>query len=88
MYRVETRITGTQIFTDKGQAAEMVCLVYSWDEEITGTLEDRLFSWHRVSGNTEADEEWDSYHAGMKQITITTEDVLENASFFCTVNLN
>lgn len=88
MYRVETRITGTQIFTDKGQAAEMVCLVYSWDEEITGTLEDRLFSWHRVSENTEADEEWDSYHAGMKQITITTEDVLENASFFCTVNLN
>ncbi len=88
MYRVETRITGNQIFTGKGQAAEMVCLVYSWDEEITGTLEDRLFSWHRVSGNTEADEEWDSYHVGMKQITITTEDVLENASFFCTVNLN
>lgn len=88
MYRVETRITGNQIFTDKGQTAEMVCLVYSWDEEITGTLEERLFSWHRVSGNTEADEVWDSYHVGMKQITITTEDVLENASFFCTVNLN
>ena len=87
MYRVETRITGNQIFTGKGQTAEMVCLVYSWDDEITGTLEDSLFSWHRISQDEEADKEWDSYHAGVKQITITTEDVLSNASFFCTVNL-
>lgn len=87
MYRVETYISGRQIFTDKGQAAVMSCRVLSWDEDITDTLDSSLFSWHRASGDAGADAEWDSYHAGMKQINITTEDVMDNASFYCEVTI-
>lgn len=87
MYRVETVISGKQIFTDKGQAATILCKVYSWDDEITDTLDASFFFWHRVSENGEADKEWDSYHTGMKQVNITTEDVLNNASFFCEVKI-
>lgn len=87
MYRIETCIDGKQIFTTKGQSATMCCRVLSWDEDITETLDASLFTWHRNSDNEEMDAEWDSYHVGMKQIGITTEDVLNNASFYCEVNL-
>lgn len=87
MYRIETAVTGRQVFDNRDQSAVIVCRVYSWDNEITGSLDDSLFSWHRDSGDPEADAEWDSYHAGMKQVTITTEDILHNASFRCDVNL-
>lgn len=87
MYRIETRIVGKQIFTTKGQSATMCCRVLSWDEDITETLDASLFIWHRNSDNEEMDDEWDSYHVGMKQISITTEDVLNNASFYCEVKL-
>lgn len=85
MYRIETHISGKQIFTDKGQTAVMSCRVLSWDEDVTESLDDSLFFWHRVSGNDGSDAEWDRYHAGMKQVNITTEDVLDNASFYCEV---
>lgn len=87
MYRIETYISGRQIFTDKGQAAVMSCRVLSWDEDVTAAIDDSAFFWHRESGNAESDAEWDSYHAGMKQVNITTEDVLNNASFYCEVRL-
>lgn len=87
MYRVEVCISGKQIFTNKGQAAVMRCRVFSWDEDVTASLDDALFYWHRVSDNAQADAEWDSYHAGMKQVNITTEDVMDNASFYCEVKI-
>lgn len=87
MYRIETAVTGRQVFDNRDQSAVIVCRVYSWDDEITGSLDESLFSWHRDSGDPEADAEWDSYHAGMKQVTITTEDIMHNASFRCDVNL-
>lgn len=87
MYRIETYISGRQIFTDKGQAAVMSCRVLSWDEDVTASIDDSAFYWHRKSGNAESDAEWDSYHAGMKQVNITTEDVMDNASFYCEVRL-
>ena len=65
----------------------MQCKVYSWDKDITDTINAECFIWHRNSSNDEADREWDSTHKGIKQITITTEDVYDNASFYCEINL-
>lgn len=87
MYRIETFVDGVNIFKDKGQFSIVRCRVYSWDKEITETVEASKFFWHRKSGNEEADIDWDNSHAGMKQITVTTEDVTDNASFFCEVIL-
>lgn len=87
MYRIELVTEGVSIFRDKGQSTVMRCKVFSWDKEITSTLDAAAFTWHRHSQNDAADADWDVAHAGMKQVTITTEDVSDNASFYCEVTL-
>ena len=87
MYRTELVVDGVSIFRNKGQRSIMQCKVYSWDKDITNTLSADSFLWHRKSSDEEADKLWDSSHKGMKQITITTADVYDNASFYCEVNL-
>ncbi len=87
MYRTELIVDGVNIFKAKGQQSKMVCKVYSWDKDITDTLDASCFVWHRKSSDEETDAEWDKNHIGMKQITITTEDVLDNASFYCEIKL-
>ena len=87
MYRTELIVDGVNIFKTKGEKSRMLCKVYSWDKDITDTLDAECFIWHRKSSDEEADAEWDKNHIGMKQITITTEDVLDNASFYCEIKL-
>lgn len=87
MYRTELVVDGVNIFRDKGQKSRMRCRVYSWDADITDKLDASAFSWHRYSGNEDADADWDSAHSGMKEIIVTTEDVQDNASFYCEVTI-
>lgn len=87
MYRIEVLVDGVSIFRDKGQTSIMRCKVYSWDKDITDSISADAFVWHRKSNDAAADETWDSTHSGMKSITIHTEDVQDNASFFCEVTL-
>lgn len=87
MYRTELICDGTSIFKNKGQQSILKCKVYSWDKDITDTIDAACFLWHRKSDNEESDADWDANHVGMKQIYITTEDVLDNASFYCVVNM-
>ena len=87
MYRTELVVEGTSIFRDKGQMSRLSCRVLSWDKDITDTLPDSAFSWHRKSGNAETDADWDGLHKGMKTVTISTGDVLDNASFYCEVTI-
>lgn len=87
MYRTELVVDGVSIFKNKGQASKMSCKVYSWDKDITDSIDASCFVWHRKSSDEEADLEWDKTHSGKKQITITTEDVMDNASFYCEVEL-
>ena len=64
MYRIELLVEGASIFRDKGQQSILRCKVYSWDKDITDTLEPAVFFWHRKSGNAEADADWDGLHQG------------------------
>ena len=89
MYRVEIKVSGPTIITTNTTRSTMTCKVYSWDTDITDTLDASLFNWKRISTNTELDEIWNSMpeHQGKKSITITAEDVYENSSFTCEVDL-
>ena len=87
MYRTEIITEGVSIFREKTQRSTVRCKVYSWNKEITDSLPASAFNWHRNSGNAEADSQWDSAHTGMKTITVSTEDVTDNASFFCEVTI-
>lgn len=87
MYHTELVVDGVSIFKDKGQSSRMHCKVFSWDKDITDTLEADNFIWHRKSSDDAADAEWDKAHRGIKTIIITTEDVQDNASFYCEIIL-
>lgn len=87
MYRIEIYVDGVSIFRDRGQTSVMRCKVFSWEKDITDSISAAAFKWHRKSNNSTQDEEWDANHIGMKSITIHTEDVQDNASFYCEVTL-
>lgn len=58
--------------------------VYSWDEDITDTLDANQFIWTRVSEDTEADKVWNEQHfGGAKAVVITSADVKVRATFYC-----
>lgn len=89
MYRVEIEVDGPTIISTTTEQAVMACKVYSWDTDITNTLDSSLFNWKRVSTSTELDEVWNAMpeHQGIKSITINANDVYENSSFTCEVDL-
>lgn len=88
MYRTELVLEGVSIFRDKSQKSLMRCKVYSWDKDITASIDAAAFNWHRHSGDDILDADWDSSHQGVKTIYVTTEDVQDNASFHCEVTIN
>lgn len=58
--------------------------VYSWDKDITDTLDANQFIWTRVSEDTEADKVWNEQHfGGAKSVVITGADVKVRATFYC-----
>lgn len=89
MYKVEIVSDGPSIFSTKEDKATMKCVVYSWDADITETLDASIFNWKRVSDNTSLDEIWNARpeHQGVKSIAINADDVIANSSFTCEVNL-
>lgn len=89
MYRVEITTEDSNIISTTSDQATMICKVYSWDTDITDTLGDNLFNWKRTSNNQELDKIWNTMpeHQNTKTILITYEDVVENSSFMCEVNL-
>ena len=89
MYRVEIATEDPTIITTSADTATMYCKVYSWDVEITDSIDASLFAWKRVSANEEQDVIWNAIqeHQGVKSITISADDIIENSSFTCDVNL-
>ena len=89
MYRVEVQCSGSMIMQKRNQTATLSCKVYSWDADITNTLDSSLFNWIRVSNDESQDAIWNenAQHKGRKTLTITTEDITNNANFYCEVSL-
>ena len=54
-------------------------------EDITDSVPESYFLWRRVSNDPDGDIVWNNTHAGMKQITITNEDVHVKAVFNCDI---
>lgn len=89
MYDVKIISDGPSIFSTTNDNAIMTCAVYSWDTDITDTLNASLFNWKRTSNDTNADDIWNAMpeHQGVKSIIIDVDDVIENSSFTCEVDL-
>lgn len=84
MYRLVISSSNGNIFKNGNITTTLYATVFSWDENITDTLDDNQFIWTRVSENAEADAIWNADHfGGSKSIEITSEDVYVRATFFC-----
>ena len=89
MYRIEILTEDSTIISTANDKATLVCKVYSWDTDITDTLDASVFSWKRTSSNQSLDGIWNAMpeHRGVKSITIDADDVVDNSSFICEVDL-
>ena len=84
MYRLVISSTNGNIFKNNNINTTLYATVFSWDENITDTLDPNQFIWTRVSDDAEADKEWNAAHyGGSKSIELTNEDVHVRATFFC-----
>ena len=84
MYRLVITSSNGNIFKNNEIHTTLSAMVFSWDENITDTLDPNQFIWTRVSDDEEADEVWNAAHfGGTKSIEITTADVNVRATFFC-----
>lgn len=84
MYRLVITSSNGNIFKNGNIATTLSAQVYSWDEDITDSLDPNQFVWTRVSENADSDKLWNAAHyGGAKQIVITADDVKARATFFC-----
>ena len=88
-YHTELSYTNSTIFSEPGQSSVITCRVFEWDKDITETLlSDPTkyglnFKWIRSS--SVSDDAWNHAHATntSNTITITNEDIVNNAQFHC-----
>ena len=84
MYRLIISSSNGNIFKNGNIQTTLTATVFSWDENITDTLDPNQFIWTRVSDDAEADAEWNAAHyGGAKSVEITSADVDVRATFFC-----
>jgi hypothetical protein len=84
MYRLVISSSNGNIFKNGNIQTILYATVFSWDENITDTLDANQFIWTRVSNDPEADKKWNADHfGGSKSIEITSDDVEVRATFFC-----
>ncbi len=84
MYRLVISSSNGNIFKNGEISTVLSAIVYSWDEDITESLDDNQFIWTRVSSDSDDDLIWNQRHAGgTKEITITSDDVRVRATFCC-----
>lgn len=76
MLRLVISSSNGNIFKNNNIQTTLQATVFSWDENITDTLDHNQFIWTRVSDDAEADAEWNANHyGGTKSIEITNDDV-------------
>ena len=84
MYRLVISSSNGYIFKNGNIQTTLTATVFSWDENITDTLDPNQFIWTRVSDDAEADALWNAAHyGGTKSIEITSDDVDIRATFIC-----
>jgi phage minor structural protein len=84
MFRLVISSSNGNIFKSGNIKTTLSATVFSWDDDITDTLDDNQFIWTRVSEDAEADKKWnDAHFGGTKSVEITTDDVRIRATFFC-----
>lgn len=84
MLRLVIISSNGNIFKNGNVKTLLSAVVYSWDKDITDTLDANQFIWTRVSEDPETDKVWNEQHfGGAKAVVITSADVKVRATFYC-----
>lgn len=87
MLSVDIVASHGNMLTDIIPETKLSARVTSWGADITDKVDKKKFIWKRISGNTLSDNAWTLEHSiGMKEVTLTKDDVGEQATFFCSVS--
>ena len=88
MYRVEVISSNGTVFKNGNINCTITAHVYSWDDEITNTLQASAFQWTKINDDGSYDTAWNTAHANSgNSVTITSADVNVRGIFMCTVTL-
>lgn len=87
MYSVDITASQGNMLRGGIVSTTLIARLSSWGNDITADVDKNAFIWTRNSGDDVADEDWNTEHAtGEKYIEVTAEDVVTQATFFCTVS--
>lgn len=85
-YRVDVLSSQGNIFKNGQIETTLYAKVYRGSEDVTEQINASRFRWRRASSDVEGDNLWNTRNAGgVKEITITHEDVQVRASFSCEI---
>ena len=83
-YRLETNSSNGVIMTHSKFTTVLSISLYLNNINITERTDKKFIRWARVSGNEEADAEWNElYKDGAKEISISAIDITEDTVFHC-----
>jgi hypothetical protein len=93
-HRVVLSYNGSAVFAakDDKNTTTITAIVYERksdgsEDDITSTIDASKFTWIRSSPDASDDAVWNAKHKGVKQVTITHENVIENSHFSCQVEI-
>ena len=94
-YRTDLTYNGPTVFSEPSQSCVITCNIYNWDTLITQKIINSggKFSWIRNSNLPNEDDIWNKKYVNMtganaNRITITHEDVVQNAQFICEIQFD
>jgi phage minor structural protein len=83
VYKLDIIATRGVMLSPSVPSTQLMARVYCGSEDVTEQTASSRFVWTRISNDATADVIWNINHYGMKNITITTGDVMVQASFRC-----
>lgn len=88
-YSVNVISTQGNVFKNGVGTTKLMAIVFRGTTDITAQLTNECFSWERLSGNEETDQEWNSSHGvGAKTIDVSSEEILSLTTFNCNVDID
>lgn len=84
-YRLEITTDRGDVLSQHVPQTTLRARVWKGNEEVTDNLDAGCFRWTRGSQDETADGLWNATHTGVKQITLTTADVMFSATYSCEI---
>ncbi|MBP3647543.1 MAG: hypothetical protein J6K55_14090 [Clostridia bacterium] len=84
-YRVEIQSQSGDVLSQYVPKTTLKARVWKGNTEVTETIDASRFAWTRQSNDDTADRVWAAAHTGVKEILLTTADVLFSATYSCDI---